>query len=132
VEGPEEAPLGPGHRDAEIIQRNVLPWVGVPLREQFGRVLVEAMACGLPVIGSNVGEIGYVMGDAGLSFPAGDIDALTARLGQLQDNPELAAELGRRGLARARGQFGWDQVARQLLAVWRSLMATRGEELRSA
>jgi len=85
------------------------------------------MACGLPVIGSDVGEIGYVMGDAGLSFPAGDTDALTARLGQLQDNPELAAELGRRGLARARGQFGWDQVA-----VWRGLMATRGGELRSA
>jgi capsular polysaccharide biosynthesis protein/Mrp family chromosome partitioning ATPase len=46
------------------------------------RVLVEAMACGVPVVGSDVGEIAHVMGDAGLSFPAGDVAALpTGSLG---------------------------------------------------
>ena len=40
--------------------------------EQFGRVLIEAMACGVPVIGSNSGEIPHVIGDAGLVFPEGD------------------------------------------------------------
>ena len=44
--------------------------------EQFGRVLTEAMACGVPVIGSRSGEIPWVIGDAGRVFPEGDTDAL--------------------------------------------------------
>src|SRR5204863_7711185 len=42
------------------------------IREQFGRVIVEAMACGVPVIGSTCGAIPEVIGEAGLAFPEGD------------------------------------------------------------
>ncbi|GAA5194613.1 hypothetical protein GCM10023322_59370 [Rugosimonospora acidiphila] len=104
----------------EVVQRNVVPWIGIPLREQFGRVLVEAMACGVPVVGSDVGEIPYVMGDAGLSFPAGDPAALADRLARLRDDRDLAQRLSSRGVARAAG-YSWDRIADRLCHVWRGL-----------
>ncbi|MFI7080257.1 glycosyltransferase family 4 protein [Micromonospora sp. NPDC049903] len=109
----------------EIVQRNVLPWVGIPLREQFGRVLVEAMACGVPVVGSDVGEIPYVVGDAGLIFPAGDVSALADRLGRLRDDPATARELSEAGLRRATGEFAWDRIADRLDQLWRQLHEER-------
>ena len=84
---------------AEIVQRNVVPWVGIPLREQFGRVLVEAMACGVPVVGSDVGEIGHVIGGAGLTFPAGDVPALSRAIAAVRGDPALALRLGEAGVA---------------------------------
>ena len=68
--------------------------------EQFGRVLVEAMACAVPVIGSNSGEIPHVIADAGLIFPEGDVTALAAHLRRLQYDPTLRAQLGQRGRTR--------------------------------
>ncbi|MER7167441.1 glycosyltransferase family 4 protein [Micromonospora sp. NPDC000207] len=105
----------------EVVQRNVLPWVGVPLREQFGRVLVEAMACGVPVVASDVGEIPYVVGDAGLIFGAGDVAALADRLVRLRDEPGLADDLSARGLHRVDTEFTWERVADQLCEVWGAL-----------
>jgi len=52
-------------------------------KEQFGRVLVEAMACKVPVVGSDSGAIPEVIGDAGLVFPEGDAEALAACLRRL-------------------------------------------------
>ena len=68
--------------------------------EQFGRVLIEAMACATPVIGSNSGEIPHVIADAGLIFPEGDAAALAAHLRRLQHDPTLRGQLGHRGRAR--------------------------------
>jgi glycosyltransferase involved in cell wall biosynthesis len=59
-------------------------------KEQFGHVLIEAMACKVPVIGSNSGEIPYVIGDAGLIFPEADAKALADCIVQLMEKPELA------------------------------------------
>ncbi|MEH1016007.1 glycosyltransferase family 4 protein [Micromonospora sp. CPCC 206060] len=105
----------------EAVQRRVLPWMGLPLGEQFGRVLVEAMACGIPVIGSDVGGIPYVVGPAGLTFPAGDVTALAAQLARLRDDPRLARDLATAGVARATGEFCWPRIAASLSAVWRQL-----------
>lgn len=105
----------------EIIQRNVLPWVGIPLREQFGRVLVEAMACGVPVVGSDIGEIPYVIDAAGLTFPSGDRAALVEQLTRIRDDAELAAKLGLTGLQRAQGDFDWAHVARSMTHAWHGL-----------
>ena len=54
-------------------------------KEQFGRMLVEAMACGVPVIGSDSGEIPHVIGDAGIVVPEGDRVALCAAIARLRD-----------------------------------------------
>jgi glycosyltransferase involved in cell wall biosynthesis len=79
-------------------------------KEQFGRVLVEAMATGVPVVGSSSGEIPRVIGDAGRVFPEGDRAALTAELRQLSATPELRAALGQRGRARVLASFTQERV----------------------
>jgi glycosyltransferase involved in cell wall biosynthesis len=108
---------------AEIVQRNVVPWVGIPLREQFGRVLVEAMACGVPVVGSDVGEIGHVIGGGGLIYPAGDVSALGRAIATVRGDPALARQLGEVGVARARSEFSWDHAAMTMCEIWRRLAA---------
>jgi glycosyltransferase involved in cell wall biosynthesis len=89
--------------------------------EQFGRVLIEAMACGVPVVGSDCGEIPNVVGDAGLIFPEGDVDALAACLVRLMDSPELRADLALRGRERVLAHYTQAQVAVQTVAVYREL-----------
>jgi glycosyltransferase involved in cell wall biosynthesis len=105
-----------------IVQRNVLPWVGIPLREQFGRVLLEAMACGVPVVGSRVGEIAHVIGPAGLIFPPGDVTAMTDALARLRDDSQLALALARAGIERA-ADSGWDRIAARVHQLWQGLAA---------
>jgi glycosyltransferase involved in cell wall biosynthesis len=105
-----------------IVQRNVAPWIGIPLREQFGRVLIEAMACGVPVVGSSVGEISHVIGEAGLVYPYGDVGALAQRLAQLRADSRLTAQLSAAGRARAQ-HFSWSRIAGDLCRVWNGLTA---------
>ena len=102
----------------ELVQRNVVPWIGIPLREQFGRVLVEAMACGVPVVGSDIGEIPWVIGPGGLTFPPHNATALADQLGRLRDDPAFARELAVRGLARATTEFSWDRIADLMCRIW--------------
>jgi glycosyltransferase involved in cell wall biosynthesis len=66
-------------------------------KEQFGRILIEAMSCGVPVIGSDSGEIPNVVGDAGLIVPEGEVDALALALKRLYDDATLRKKLGERG-----------------------------------
>jgi glycosyltransferase involved in cell wall biosynthesis len=116
----------------EVLQRNVLPWVGIPLREQFGRVALEAMASGVPVVGSRVGEIPHVVGSGGLICPPGDPVELARALARLRDSPSLAAALARAGIARSR-EFGWDRVTAQVYDQWLKLRhEDRSEALRLA
>jgi glycosyltransferase involved in cell wall biosynthesis len=90
-------------------------------REQFGRVLVEAMACGVPVIGSDSGEIPEVVGDAGLLFPEGDVFALAGHLRSLLTNAALRADLSRRGRERVLKLFTIEQVAAQHHSIYRAI-----------
>ena len=91
-------------------------------KEQFGRVLVEAMACGVPVIGSDSGEIPHVAGDAGLIFTEGQVDALRACLAKLVDKPELRANLGRQGRERVLAHYTQAQIADRTYQVYRSML----------
>jgi glycosyltransferase involved in cell wall biosynthesis len=81
--------------------------------EQFGRVLPEAMACETPVIGSNSGEIPFVIDDAGLIFPEGDAKALSECIRKLLDDPTLYENLSRRGRQRVLDNYTQEQIARQ-------------------
>jgi glycosyltransferase involved in cell wall biosynthesis len=91
-------------------------------KEQFGRALVEAMACGVPVIGSNSGEIPNVIGDAGLIFPEGDVDALRQHLSNLQNNPTLRDDLSKRGRQRVLDHFTQQQIARKTYEVYKAVI----------
>ena len=92
-------------------------------KEQFGRVLVEAMACETPVVGSDSGEIPHVIGRDGLIFPENDADALAAHLRSLQSDADLRRELGRRGRQRVLERFTQAQVARATAEVYRQMLA---------
>ena len=93
-------------------------------KEQFGRVIVEAMACGVPVIGSDSGEIPHVMGDAGLIFPEDQVEVLRAHLARLLGDPSLREDLARRGRERILARFTQAQVAAQTYQVYRNVLAS--------
>jgi glycosyltransferase involved in cell wall biosynthesis len=78
--------------------------------EQFGRVLVEALSCGVPVVGSSSGEIPWVIEatGGGLIFPEGDVEALARIIGELRADPERRAELARTGAEGVRRHFSVD------------------------
>lgn len=100
----------------------VLPSRTTPAwKEQFGRVLIEAMACAVPVVGSDSGEIPHVMGEAGLVFPEGDRDALRVHLQRLVDDAALRARLGDAGRARVLERYTMARVAAQTVALYRQL-----------
>jgi glycosyltransferase involved in cell wall biosynthesis len=91
-------------------------------REQFGRVIVEAMSCGVPVIGSDSGEIPTVLGDAGLVFHEGDAPALAAHIRCLISDPLQRARLSSLGRERVLKHFSIEQVADQHYAIYQELL----------
>ena len=94
----------------------VLPSRSLPSwSEQFGRVLIEALACGVPVIGSSAGEIPHLIAatGGGLTFPEGDASALAARAEELRAPLERAA-LSSAGLASVRRDYSQEVVASRL------------------
>jgi glycosyltransferase involved in cell wall biosynthesis len=90
-------------------------------KEQFGRVLIEAMACGVPVVGSTSGELPNVIGEAGCLFAEGDASALAEQLRQLWQQPALRARLAALGRERVLARYTQRQVAEATLALYRSL-----------
>ncbi len=90
-------------------------------KEQFGRVLVEAMACGVPVIGARSGAIPEVIGEAGLLFPEDDAEALAGHLLALMEGGDLRRALSQAGRKRVLARFTQAQVAAQTVAVYRSV-----------
>jgi D-inositol-3-phosphate glycosyltransferase len=97
-------------------------FVSTPWYEPFGITPLEAMACGTPVVGSDVGGIRYTVteGVTGHLVPPREPQALAQRLEQLRANPALAAAMGRAGVHRVRSRFTWDRVATDLLDVYRN------------
>ena len=91
-------------------------------KEQFGHVLIEAMASKVPVIGSNSGEIPYVIKDAGLIFPEGDVEALKNCLVSLMEQPSLAENLAQLGYERAMNHYTNKALARQQLDFYKQLL----------
>ena len=83
-------------------------------KEQFGRVLIEAMACETAVVGSSSGEIPNVIGDAGLVFKEGDSDDLFLKLKELILNGDLRKKLAKKGKARVDELYSWTAVSKQL------------------
>jgi glycosyltransferase involved in cell wall biosynthesis len=92
-------------------------------KEQFNRVLVEAMACEVPAVCSTCGEMPNVIGDAGIVFPEGDVTALCDCIDGLMRDPSRRAELGARGRARVLEHFTQARVAEETYGVYRRMLA---------
>ena len=91
-------------------------------KEQFGRVLPEAMACGVPVVTTDTGYLPVIVGDAGLVIPRDSNDALVAALRSLMEDPELRARLSARGLERVRELWSVEVQVQLLDKLFRSLL----------
>jgi glycosyltransferase involved in cell wall biosynthesis len=87
------------------------------LYEGFGLPVLEAMACGTPVITSNVSALPEVAGDAALLVDPADVSALAESMERALTDQALRDDLRTRGLERAR-QFSWERAARETLAVY--------------
>lgn len=111
-----EVPLHLSAMDVLVLPSETRPqW-----KEQFGRVLIEALGCGVPVIGSNSGEIPHLIErlDAGLVFPEGDVTALHGAMRRMVESPGLHDEFRERGRTEVVDQYGYAALAyrfRQLL-----------------
>jgi glycosyltransferase involved in cell wall biosynthesis len=90
-------------------------------KEQFGRVLIEAMSCAVPVIGSTSGEIPNVVGEVGLIFPEEDVDALRAHLLSLMQSTDLQRVLGQKGRQHVLANYTQAEIAARTVAVYREM-----------
>ena len=95
--------------------------------ESFGMVALEAMACGTPVVASQVGGLAYLVQDGvtGYTVPVDDPQALADRLMQLLSNPALRSRLAQQAVQYARG-YAWEEIAQKLLQVYKDLTSPPG------
>lgn len=90
-------------------------------KEQFGRVLIEAQACEVPVVGSDSGAIPEVIGQAGLIFPEGNVPKLASRLRQLENSMSLREKLGRMGRKRVLRLYTNQKIADKIYKIYEQI-----------
>ncbi len=101
----------------------VLPSLTMPRwKEQFGHVLIEAMAHGVPVIGSDSGAIPDVIGDAGLIVPERNADALRTALSEFMQHKTLREQKSQAGRKRVMALYTHEHIAHQTWDIWRPLL----------
>ncbi|PWB88661.1 glycosyltransferase [Methylosinus sporium] len=100
--------------DALVLLTRTTPHV----REQFGRVIIEAQACGVPVIGSSCGAIPDVVGEGGWIIPEHDSAALARLLDTIAAGSEDTPAKSRAALENVASRFTYDEVARRLRRAW--------------
>jgi D-inositol-3-phosphate glycosyltransferase len=107
-------------------------FVTTPWYEPFGITPIEAMACGTPVVGSNVGGIKFTVRDneTGYLVPPNDPDALAERLAHLYQHPKLLTVLGNQAIRRANDLFTWPKVANAVAGLYEEVIATGQPDLR--
>lgn len=101
-------------------------------REQFGRMLIEAFACGVPVIASDSGEMPHVVGQAGLIVPERDAVQWQRAITHLLVSPDVRLDLSRRGRQHALSTYDWPIVARQHAAFFEQVIDGTLETVRRA
>ena len=90
-------------------------------KEQFGHVLIEAMACKVPVVGSDSGEIPHVIKTDGLVFPEGDAAALSEKIATLLNHPDQQQILAEQGYCRAMAEYTNRALAKRMLSFYETL-----------
>lgn len=120
--------FSPGGREAvqpfyELADLLVLPSRTTPRwAEQFGRVLIEAMAAGVPTVGSSSGAIPEVIGDPALIFPERDPAALARAIDRLRRDPALRMAAGQAGQQRVATHYTNEVIAARMLEAYRALL----------
>lgn len=133
LEPPLSAEIIPPQPHAEMVRylakahALVLPSKSTPVwQEQFGRVLVEAMACKVPVIGSDCGAIPEVVGKGGLIFREGDAEGLADCIRRLMDSAVERTRLAEAGYLRAATVYSQEAVALETARFYRELEGRKG------
>jgi D-inositol-3-phosphate glycosyltransferase len=100
-------------------------FVTTPWYEPFGITPLEAMACGTPVVGANVGGIKFSVrdGETGYLVPPRDPETLAERLARLFQNPKLRARFQSRSVERVNARFTWETIADQVAGVYETVLA---------
>jgi len=86
--------------------------------EAFGIVLLEAMACGKPCVGTNISGTEFVLDDSGIAVDPEDEEQLSTAIVRVLTDKKLASEMSRKGLAKVK-EFDWKKVAEKVLNVYR-------------
>jgi len=94
------------------------------LYEGFGLPVLEAMACGTPVVTSNTSSLPEVAGDAALLVDPYDVEEIATAMRRILEDEALAAELRAKGLARAK-EFSWERTARETIAVYEKVLGKK-------
>jgi len=103
--------------DKPALYRGAVALIFPSRYEGFGLPVLEALACGTPVVGSDVSSIPEVVGSAGVLLPPDDAEGMAGALIQLATDDTCRAELSRRALAQA-ARFSWERTARETLAAY--------------
>jgi len=107
-------------------------FVTTPWYEPFGITPIEAMACGTPVVGANVGGIKFTVrdGETGYLVPPDDPAALGERLAHLYNQPKLLSVFRRQAIGRANSLFSWHRVAGAIASLYEEVLVAARPELR--
>lgn len=117
-----------GRRNREVLKYYYSAadvFVTTPWYEPFGITPIEAMACGTPVIGANVGGIKFTVkdGETGYLVPPNEPEKLADRLLHLFNNPQLLSLFGQQAIRRSHDHFTWQKVTSAIAAVYEEVLA---------
>src|SRR5439155_10243470 len=125
----EKAVVFPGHvplEDLRVLYSSCALFAFPSLYEGFGMPVLEAMACGAPVVSSNAASLPEVAGDASLLVDPLDVEGLAAAMTRVVEDVGVCEDLRKRGALRVK-DFSWEQSARDLLRVYQELESSEGE-----
>ena len=109
------------HHQLKSLYQNALCFLFPSLRETFGMPILEAMACGIPVITSNITGCSEVAGDAAMMVNPRSTDEIISAMKRLIESSELQKKLSKKGIEHAL-RFTWEKSAREHLAVFEKIL----------
>jgi glycosyltransferase involved in cell wall biosynthesis len=114
-----------GRRKLDLIRRSCFSVVPSECFEAFGLSAAESLANGTPVIASRIGGLTEVVEDgvSGFLFAPGDAGDLAAKLRQVRQDPQMALQMGRQALRRAREKLSPETHAQRLVAIYQEVIA---------